>query len=59
MQCKNCKYDHSEVVKVTHAENGSINRRRQCLKCGLRFTTTENPKVYKRDFDQNRNAQSK
>lgn len=42
MQCKNCGYPGSSVVKTTHNDfKNLIERRRECLRCGLRFTTHE------------------
>ena len=52
MQCKGCKYPHSEVVYTRHDDDKNIiNRRRECLRCGLRFTTTEHFKEPKRPND--------
>lgn len=45
MQCKSCKYPHSEVVYTRHDEQKDhIIRRRACLRCGLRYTTKEQQK---------------
>ncbi len=42
MKCPFCNYDDSKVVDSRPAEEGaSIRRRRECLKCGKRFTTYE------------------
>lgn len=42
MQCKGCKYPDSHVVYTRHDESrNAITRRRECLRCGLRFTTHE------------------
>lgn len=42
MLCPICQYSHSEVVRTTHDDNRNlILRRRECLKCGNRFTTNE------------------
>lgn len=47
MICKNCGYDHSHVVETKHITlKNQIKRRRECLKCGLRFTTLESLKQY-------------
>tara|TARA_Y100001934_G_C11714415_1_gene478216 strand:+ start:96 stop:545 length:450 start_codon:yes stop_codon:yes gene_type:complete len=42
MKCTNCDFLDSKVVdsRVTQDSN-SIRRRRECLKCGFRFTTYE------------------
>lgn len=49
MQCSGCKYPDSHVVyTLSDDKRNQIQRRRQCLRCGLRFTTTEQhrePKV--------------
>lgn len=43
MQCVKCKYPDSRVVKSLHDESHTyIKRRRECLRCGNRFTTEEN-----------------
>jgi len=52
MLCTGCKYPHSEVVYTRH--DGIMNlktRRRECLRCGLRFTTHEQLKEPKRPND--------
>lgn len=42
MHCPSCGYTESKVVDSRPAEEGaSIRRRRECLKCGNRFTTYE------------------
>ncbi len=42
MKCCYCGYGESKVVDSRPAEEGSsIRRRRECLKCGKRFTTYE------------------
>jgi transcriptional regulator NrdR family protein len=42
MQCKGCKYPNSHVVRVQYDDDRNvITRRRECLRCGLRFTTLE------------------
>ena len=43
MQCKSCNYPDSRVVSTTRDERTSqIYRRRECVKCGARYTTQEN-----------------
>ncbi|HHT9109603.1 MAG TPA: NrdR family transcriptional regulator [Candidatus Brocadiaceae bacterium] len=43
MQCRNCKYPDSRVVETTKDDRcNQIYRRRECVKCGVRFTTQEN-----------------
>ena len=42
MQCKYCNYPDSKVVDTTHDDkNNQIYRRRECVKCGARYSTTE------------------
>jgi transcriptional repressor NrdR len=41
MQCTGCKYPDSQVVYTRHDDDETIRRRRECLRCGLRFTTKE------------------
>ena len=42
MKCPFCGDQESKVVDSRHSEDGlSIRRRRECLKCGKRFTTYE------------------
>lgn len=42
MHCPFCRYPDSRVVDSRTSEDGtSIRRRRQCPKCGRRFSTTE------------------
>ncbi|MBC1505282.1 NrdR family transcriptional regulator, partial [Listeria booriae] len=42
MRCPTCKYNGTRVVDSRPADDGnSIRRRRECEKCGFRFTTFE------------------
>lgn len=42
MQCLKCKYPDSRVVKSLHDDmKNLIQRRRECLRCGARFSTQE------------------
>lgn len=42
MRCPSCDHTDSKVVDSRPADEGSaIRRRRECLKCGYRFTTYE------------------
>jgi transcriptional repressor NrdR len=42
MQCVACKYPDSRVVKsLDHEQKNLVERRRECLRCGARFTTHE------------------
>ena len=65
MKCPYCSFEESKVVDSRPADDGErIRRRRECLKCGKRFTTyeiIENIPLYvvKRDksrevFDRNK-----
>jgi len=42
MECESCKYPETRVVDTDqdHKTN-QIYRRRECVKCGVRFTTRE------------------
>ena len=65
MKCPSCGYEKSTVIDSRpFDENNSIKRRRECIRCGTRFTTYEiidqqNPIVIKKDgsreiFDRNK-----
>ncbi|HHZ06458.1 MAG TPA: transcriptional regulator NrdR [Clostridiales bacterium] len=42
MKCPYCGYEESKVIDSRPADDGErIRRRRECLKCGKRFTTHE------------------
>jgi transcriptional repressor NrdR len=42
MNCPHCGFNEDRVVDSrATAENSAIRRRRECLKCGQRFTTYE------------------
>jgi len=42
MQCKSCNYPTSHVVETKRDDRANqIIRRRECVKCGVRFTTSE------------------
>lgn len=42
MKCPYCTYDESNVLESREAVDGKVTRRRrECLKCGKRFTTYE------------------
>ena len=43
MRCPYCQNDESRVVDTTHDSHGGIRRRRECLKCGQRFSSSERP----------------
>lgn len=43
MLCRNCNYPDSRVVETTNDDRtNQIMRRRECIKCGTRYTTQEN-----------------
>jgi transcriptional regulator NrdR family protein len=42
MQCRKCNYPDSRVVETTKDDkHNQILRRRECIKCGVRYTTQE------------------
>lgn len=42
MQCDRCQYPNTHVVYTTRNHDlNQIYRRRECIKCGSRFTTME------------------
>jgi transcriptional repressor NrdR len=43
MRCPYCQNDESKVVDTSHDSHGGIRRRRECEKCGQRFSTHERP----------------
>jgi transcriptional repressor NrdR len=53
MRCPYCQNDDSKVVDTTHDSHGGIRRRRECLKCGQRFSSYERailaPLIVKQD----------
>ncbi len=54
MMCVYCRHDETKVIDTRMSESFVIRRRRQCLKCGRRFTTHErveesSMKVIKKD----------
>lgn len=52
MQCSKCDYAHSRVVSTDHHEKKNlIQRRRECLRCGTRFTTHEKYREPKKPLD--------
>lgn len=52
MQCTGCKYPDSHVVRTEYDDSRNvITRRRECLRCGLRFTTREQLKEPRRPND--------
>jgi transcriptional regulator NrdR family protein len=45
--CNECDYPETIVKYTQHDnENKKVTRRRECLKCGNRFTTVEEMKKY-------------
>ncbi len=52
MQCPGCQYPYSTVVSSRHDESKyRIRRRRECRRCGLRFTTHEHYKEPRKPND--------
>lgn len=50
MQCKGCKYPDSHVVQSYKDDiRDMVIRRRECLRCGARFTTHEKQKEPKQN----------
>lgn len=43
MRCPYCQHDDSKVLDTSHDNHGGIRRRRECLKCGQRFSSYERP----------------
>jgi len=43
MRCPYCKYEHSRVIDTAHYARGGVRRRRECERCGQRFSTYERP----------------
>ncbi|HEY5158978.1 MAG TPA: transcriptional regulator NrdR [Anaerolineales bacterium] len=43
MRCPYCQNNDSKVIDTTHDTHGGIRRRRECLKCGQRFSSYERP----------------
>ena len=42
MQCTSCQYPDSRVVETKRDDGRNlIHRRRECIRCGVRFTTQE------------------
>ena len=42
MKCHFCAFEESKVIDTRHTDEGErIRRRRECIKCGKRFTTYE------------------
>ena len=54
MRCPYCQSEESKVIDTTHDSQGGIRRRRECEKCGKRYSTYERlirqtPLIVKRD----------
>ena len=43
MRCPYCQHHDSKVLDTSHDNHGGIRRRRECFKCGQRFSTYERP----------------
>lgn len=41
MMCPFCRHDETKVIDSRTSQDYSIRRRRECLRCGRRFTTNE------------------
>lgn len=42
MKCSHCQYPETRVVETRTDYDENIRRRRECMRCGMRFTTQEN-----------------
>lgn len=51
MNCSNCNHKKSKVLESRKADD-SIRRRRECLKCGFRFTTQETVVLQKNEAER-------
>lgn len=47
MKCHECDYIDSKVIESRDVDGLTIRRRRQCLRCGFRFTTYERTETAK------------
>lgn len=45
MKCPFCSFSETKVVDKRDSEEGTTRRRRECMKCGKRFTTYERPEI--------------
>jgi len=43
MRCPYCRNEQSRVVDTSHDTRGGVRRRRECERCGQRFSTYERP----------------
>lgn len=43
MKCPYCAYQKTQVIDTNHDQRGGTRRRRQCKKCGQRFSSYERP----------------
>lgn len=43
MRCPYCQHHDSKVLDTSHDTHGGVRRRRECVKCGQRFSTYERP----------------
>lgn len=54
MKCSHCNYPHTHVVETKKDNDRQIRRRRECLRCGMRFTTYERLKDLMEDQEYNK-----
>lgn len=52
MLCPKCKYPDSHVVYTRPNAEDILLRRRECIKCGYRYTTQENLKESRKDSNK-------
>jgi len=48
MDCPSCKYPDMHVIRSNYDKSEHVERRRECLKCGMRITTEEHIKPAKK-----------
>lgn len=41
IKCENCNYQETKVIRTLSDKDNQVYRRRECVKCGKRFTTRE------------------
>lgn len=51
MKCSHCQYPETRVVESRPDGDDMIRRRRECMRCGSRFTTQENLRLPKKPVD--------
>jgi len=58
--CTVCLHPETHVIETRQDDDESVRRRRECLKCGMRFTTRETLKLPRKkkvmSHDENKSA---